>query len=259
MILYEVAATVKNRVCNLVTKEELNNHVGFRSYFGFPPAVAAYFRDIGAVKGAKNFPVYSDEILIDFDADPQAAEEAYNRLIGLGVGFDVYHSGGRSIHFHIPHVPYEGFHIAYSHKKLLAELGIRCDWSIYENNRLFRLPNTIHMKTFKRKTLLETVTGGIIEVPIVEPPKSSYDYTSSMDAVGDFVSEMEYLLNNPPTRGKNYHCTLFKIAAACRSGGFSPDFTRELLEKVNEDLVDVPASDSEFEKSVQNIFGSLFV
>lgn len=256
--LYEVARTVQNRVCKLVQKDELQNYRGFRSYFGFPPAVADYFRSIGAVRGAKNFPVFADELLIDFDDAPVEAEKAYNIFCNMGLAFDAYDSGGRSIHLHLHTLPLEGYNVAYSHKKFLQDLGIVCDWSIYENNRLFRLPGTIHQRTRRPKVLLESCSGSPAEIRIIEPPKASYDNLTAADGIADFVETMRYTLDNPPQRHVNTHVTFFKVAAACRSGGFSADFTRELLEKLNEDLVDEPASEADFNKSVTNIFNSLF-
>jgi hypothetical protein len=195
---------------------------------------------------------------MDFDDDEPSAAEAYYTLINLGVGFEVWDSGGRSIHIHLPHSPITGYSLAYTHKKFIIDNNIRCDMSLYEEGRLFRLEGTVHLKTFKPKILLETVPGNLLHLERLEPPPKSYESYGASEGIADMVLTLSSVLDNGIQRGRNAHATFFRITAALAHAGFSAEFALELLNRVNETLVDDPANEADFNKSISNIFSSLY-
>jgi hypothetical protein len=257
-VYYEFAHTVKDRVGRCLTLEEGKDFKGFRSIFGFSKAVAEHFESQKRVINLKSFPLYADTLFIDVDDDLKAAEDAYYTLINLGVGFEVFDSGGRSIHFHIAHSPIEGYDLAYTHKRFILSNNIRCDMSIFEEGRIFRLEGTVHLRTFKPKVLLETVPGNLLHLERLEPPPKSYESFGAAEGLADMVLTLSSVLDNGIQRGRNAHATFFRITAALAHAGFSAEFALELLNRVNETLVDDPANEADFNKSISNIFSSLY-
>jgi hypothetical protein len=245
---FEVARTLMNRVTRFVTADELPRYTGFRSYFGFSEAVKEYCQDVGTTRGMRGTVVYSDTIFLDFDDAPEAAESFWHTLVLEGLGFEVWDSGGRSIHFHIPTAPMWSEHLPYSHSQWVKARTPGADMCLYQAGRIFRLPNTTHQKTMKRKVLLETVQGKLAEVELVKQDTSVKfgQLVADGDGIAEIISVLEKLVRNPPQCGERNH-RFYSVACSCFSCGFSGDFALELMSKVNEDLMEDPIEDSELE------------
>lgn len=220
--------------------------MGYRSVYGFSEVSCAYFRDINAVKNSRGMVVYCDELLVDIDDDETAAAELYRTLCELEVSFSTWNSGGRSIHFHIPHEPVWSSDLPYSHKMFLRSLGARVDESIYQSGRIFRLPGTVHEKTGNKKVKLDEKDGKLLIVPIIPTPQSSMMHlgVADGDGLGEFAILLNRLVTNPPGNGERNR-KLYSSACSLYSCGFSSDFVNEFLEKVNDELMDEPLEEAE--------------
>ena len=243
---YEYCKTLTNRVGCLKTREELEGLHGFRSVYGFSEASCAYFQELRAVKNSRGMVVYCDELLVDIDDDIPSAEALFVRLSDLGLGFETWESGGRSIHFHIPHAPVWSADLPYSHRELIRSWGAKVDESIYQAGRIFRLPGTVHAKTGNRKVLLKAVEGKLLEVPILPTPQRNLSFGGVADGegLGEFSIILERVARNPPQEGERNR-KLYALACSVFSCGFSADFVEELLEKVNEELMEDSIDENE--------------
>jgi hypothetical protein len=249
---FEVALTLSNRVTRFATAEELGTYTGFRSYFGFSEAIKEYCKEFGSNRGMRGTVVYSDCIFIDYDDCPDAAEEMWHILVGEKLGFEVWDSGGRSIHFHIPHKPMWSEHLPYSHRKWVESRSPKADMSLYQAGRIFRLPGTVHTTHLRKKVLLEMVEGKMPEIELFVQPLKSVAFGSFV-ADGDGIAEITGLLtrlaNFPPQEGERNR-KLYAAVCSCLSCGFSGEFALELISKVNSDLMESSIEDEELQQIV---------
>ena len=261
---YEVAHTKMNRVCRFLPKTELPQHTGYRSVYGFDDLAISYFEEVGSTRGCKNIvtAVYADEMLLDFDEgvggyDAKAeAEKLWHWLVGHEYSFQVWDSGGRSIHFHIPHEPVWSKHLPYSHKCFMDRLGVKSDESIFQTGRLFRLPGTLHEKTLRKKTLLESAEGKLLVVPIIEePPRQRLQACFDGEGVLHLATRLSMVANRPFQNGERNR-KFFCLAMDVLSGGFSSDFCRELCEKVNDELLEEPLDEQELNMVIDSAIQS---
>jgi hypothetical protein len=266
--LFEAAATKRNRVCRFVTKQELQEYKGYRTVYGFDELTVAYFKDVGSTRGSKNIAptVFADELLLDFDSGVDgydAQEEAtkmWNWLVSNDYSFTAWDSGGRSIHLHIPHQAAWHKHWPYSHLMFMRGIGVKSDESIFQAGRLFRLPGTVHETTLKKKTLIGSHEGSkLLEIPLlIEPIKQKSHVQFDGEGVIELATKLMSVANRPYVNGERNR-RFFCLAMCCLSGGFSSDFTRELLDKVNDELLEEPIDDNEMELLLNSAIQSLGV
>lgn len=255
---YEWAKTKLNRVCNLLTKEELADKTGYRSVYGFDDVACSYFLEIGRVKDSRGFNVFADEILIDFDDALEDAEKFYHILLEMGISFDVYDSGGRSIHYHIPHQEIWSPNLPRSHKTWVQQFNLKADLSIYQHGRIFRLPGTIHEKTYRKKALLESIkTDKILNLDLVESPIIVNTTINDNEGIFALNSLLDRVCNKPPENG-NRNNTFFILACTLADGGFSKMFCYELLVKINNELLEEPLPSSELEVLINNVYKTFY-
>jgi hypothetical protein len=124
----------------------------------------------GSVRGADKFECWSDFVYFDIDspnfADALVDAQALIRGLSefaISKHLQIFFSGKKGLHIGIPSqlfglepsvtLPQTMKTVCQS---LAALFGIDIDTSIYNSNRLFRLPNTKHSKTGFYKTLLPT-------------------------------------------------------------------------------------------------------
>jgi hypothetical protein len=253
-VYYEHAYTVTNRVGRMVTKAELEGLRGFRSYFGFDPVSAAMFMENRRVKSTKGMNVFADELFIDIDNDEEAAKHCWEVLSGLGIMADVYFSGSKGYHFCIATLPAWSRDLPYCHLTFVKSLGIRCDECLYQSGRLFRLPGTVHGKTFRVKELVGRIEGDVVEIPIVKQPIRSCDVVRSDGSIQDFVRTLEMFMANPPANGTRNN-RFWGLARSGFAGGFSEAFVEEALERVNDEMDD-PLDDSEIAQVLRSAKGN---
>lgn len=158
-LVVEIRSTVR-RVgpVKLVPLEEVYNYRGFRSAFAFPTETTAIILEQQSTQGLRGLPVYADTIFMDFDGP--GFDAFRTTLQSGGLAYQEYHSGGRSIHFHIPIVPALGVWLPGAVKQWIRERTSSADVSFVHSAGMYRLPNTYHPKyPGKRKTLVDEQQG----------------------------------------------------------------------------------------------------
>ncbi len=173
--------------------ETPNQQYVFRSLYGYDRNVAAQINKNGNTKGLKGLPVYSGMLIIDCDTDEQA-EAAGQRLSELEVLHEIWETGNRGRHFHIPIVPMYGTNVVWSQKMWLQDSGLwdTVDRSIYIECGQIRVPGAPHLKTGRIKRQLLSVPGNLLEIPIRVPPPSTRATPVVVESV---ESRMEFYRN----------------------------------------------------------------
>lgn len=251
-LFVEICTFVKLRNANLKPVAELGKCFGFRSVYMFDEEDAATIRYNGHSRGFKYFDLYSDCLFVDIDIktpeEAQKAVEDVKRLKALGIRFDIYDSGNRSVHLHIPHELMHSRHMPYTHMKVVEKLGITCDLSIYRGNSLYRLPRTIHTKTGNPKVLKESVDGKLLKFPIIpEPPKenSGITFAKNIDAECVFNMMRNACLDEP----EQHYMRLFAISCTLYDMGLDEGLVYGLLSMLN-NYWDEPTSEENVAKAV---------
>ena len=176
----------------------------YRSLYGFPPETTNFINQNKNTKNLKDFPVFSDTLIIDCDTDLQKNKTRY-QLIKLGISFEIWTTGNRGYHFHIPIVPMLGEHVVRSQVAWLKKNNLweSIDNSIYRAGSIIRVAGAIHEKTNKPKRKLKTIYGKLPEIKFVKKPAALKLTEDSV--LNDPTRYYENLLIKKRTGGRHVH------------------------------------------------------
>lgn len=119
----------------------------------------------------KNAIWYSKDLLIDVD-DKQHVPAVRDKLKQLEISYDLYETGGKGVHFHVPRENMPSNALPYSDLTFLTTNSIFTDPQVYGLFHTIRNIGAIHEKTNKAKVLTERhVSGKPFSVPLVDPLK----------------------------------------------------------------------------------------
>lgn len=256
--LLEIRPTV-NRTGRpkLVPYNDRYNYTGFTSVYGYTEAAAGHIENTNSTRGLSQFPVYSDVLYVDFDNNEEAAEQfKVLTLEAQGYTFDMYHSGGRSIHFHIPIEPMYGLNVPHSQKLWMESNAPEADMSIYRHSGLYRLPGTYHAKNPGKKKDLICKHDGMYTLRIENRPRvavSTIDDEVAEKGEAYFHDILGKLLNTTIASGGR-HPHAYKITMAARSSGKDETYARRLLGMWNNDNCHPPKEDWELDKLIKWVY-----
>jgi len=244
-VYFEYCRTIADRIANMKPAEFFDTlkDGGFRSVYGFSEETAHHIVMTSESRGFKRFEVYADTLFMDFDNQKEAAEKTIKTLRKLGVKFDVYTSGGRSVHLHIPHKPMWSKHLPHTHNVVASKISDKFDPTLYRHNSIFRLDCSVHSKSGNVKKLIRSFDGRLLTFSIVE--KEEFDSS----VISDGNIPFDYLLNRMLTNMTivsegNRHNTLFSLGLDLIDYGFSDETCLELLQAINSNFQD-PKPESE--------------
>lgn len=193
-------------------------------------------------------------MFFDFDDGDKSANDFAQDLKSEKIGYEVWFSGKKGCHVVARTRPLYDFHVPYSHKCFVEDLGISADTSLYRANSLIRLPGTIHHATGKPKILIDKFEGHKLKIDLVEP-KTVYEKLETED-----VYELEAVLlamvsavGHPPRQG-NRHTRLWSMASRLSSSGFTFDAALELLLRINDTWQESAKPADEVERAVSQAF-----
>jgi len=252
----EYCRTVYDRKGKLIPEEDIAGKTGYCTVYGYDEEASILVEAQGNSKNLAAFKMYADQMLVDFDNQPDAAMKLKESLLNYELEFSMWDSGNRSYHFHIPHEPKWSKDLPYNHERVLCKLGDFntktpvYDPTIYRANSIFRLPNTVHVKTGKRKVLLESHEGYLLDFelePTPERKKKIYRSTKPPESFEDLWYMFWYYHLCTPDEG-NRHGTFFTIACECFDVGLKLDTAIDLLTLFNSELP-TPKSESEVRRA----------
>ena len=255
--LYEIRTTkIRQGPVRLVTREDLDQRRGYRSVYGFPPEAVAHVQATRSTAGLKWFPVYSDELLLDFDDNPEAAIRAIKRCRDNNLSFSWWNSGGRSAHLHIQAVPALGQAVPASHKEFVSIEFPGADLAFYHAAGMYRLPGTAHEKNpGQYKELVERWDGRPLDIPLISSPmfKPGAAATGSKDA-----AELDLILTHmmfqtlSEGEGRNKHA--FKMAKLARETGRDFEGALDAVALWSSTCAQPPLDRAELEATVRSAF-----
>ena len=258
MILYELRGS-KRRLSNqvrLVPKADLEGLVfGYRSLYGYDPETVELIRERNGTWGLAGQSVYSDDLLVDFDDQYEAAYEMEKTLSAYT--YSMWNSGGRSIHFHIQIEPMYSEAVPYIQKAWMQENYPLADASIYKTSGMYRLPGTYHESNpGKRKTLLSTNKGGLLQIKMpegIEIPIPNTSFEVNPDNSEMLTRHLDNLLLKDIGNGERNSHT-FKIAATCRDLGEPLPYAIALAHTWNRTMCRPPQAVGEVETTVYSAY-----
>lgn len=129
---------------------------GFSSLYRITTETAEALNTSG-IAGYKGT-VWSPGLWLDCDTE-ESAMETRARLTQLGLGFEVWSTGNRGMHFYVerPHAP--SHLLPQIDREWVKSNFSNIDTSIYSHLHLFRNPGAKHAKTGKPKLCLERISG----------------------------------------------------------------------------------------------------
>lgn len=255
IINYEIRTGVK-RTGNiiLVTKEELGNYFGFRSLYGFDEDTTDQIKRERTTRGLIGQKLYSDVLFLDIDNNDQLVPVVKSTLNTMGAGYDIYHTGNRGYHFHIPIEPIFRADTANRQKRFVEHYFPGVDSGIYKTSGLIRLPGTFHSKCpGKRKILLESHTGKLLVIDLTNLPAPIYLSEDLTDTDQDFEGKLDYLLSKR-VNGGGRNVALYNIAFMCRQCQYNSQKTNDLLQLYNRTLVSPSVHDLEIRTIVRSTY-----
>lgn len=230
----EWAPALTARFGAMIPTEDLASQVGgWRTVYEFSELTAKEIIASGSSKGYDKFPVYSDTLFIDMDLGETGVHELTQKLNYLGFGFQVYSSGGKGFHFHIPCVPMEGYDVPYSQYAFAkTELTDHLDASLYRPGSLIALPGRVHIKTGALKTLVGDYCGmRLVEIPMRATPRiqrSEVPIQPHSPAAWQFaLQKAAKFIQSPPGNGFR-HTRLWSLAETMCDAGLSYDCAAEI-------------------------------
>lgn len=143
----------------LVPLENKHAYTGFRSVYAYTEDTKNNIELRGNTRELKD-PVYSDELLLDFDDNKQAADELAMWLTCQGYTHSKWFSGNRSIHIHVDIEPMFGVDVPTQQKQWVSKHAPKADTSFYHHCGVYRLPWTWHEKNLgNRKEKINAFVG----------------------------------------------------------------------------------------------------
>lgn len=228
---------------------------GFCSVYSFSEVAALDIIAAGNSAGYSRYTPASDWLVIDLDDGDKQLQKAIDTLLGMGLRFQVWSSGGKGYHFIVPHQFLEDKALPYSHRRFVENLGLVADWSLYGAHSLVALPGRIHTKTKIKKILIHSYEGALLELPLVPvPDRPEFRVTAVSDTEQRLIgiAKLKNLITSPPLPGER-HTRLWSCAENLAAGGFSYSAIEPFLQEVNL-LWDNPKSPDEVAKAVEQAF-----
>lgn len=252
----EIRTTViRNGKPRLVPYVDKESYTGFTSVYGFLDEAVTQITKCGSTKNISKLPVYSDVLYVDFDNNDDAAKEMEAMLRDKGIKFSMFHSGGRSIHFHIDIEPMAGANVPESQKYWMQQNAPLADMSIYRHTGMYRLPLTFHAKNpGKRKLPISHNDGVKLKIENRPTIKVSMVNTDETIDAKEHYKILGRLLHMTAAEGDRHRHAL-KIVTACKHSGKGSDDARRLVGMWNEDSCSPPKADWELEKIVRWVYG----
>jgi hypothetical protein len=135
---------------------------GFASVYNFSEADARSMEALGTYKSFKGT-VYCSTLKIDCDNE-EIANSVEGRLQAKEVGYAKYSTGGRGAHFHVERLVEPSHLLPYIDKAYVSREFPGADVSFYHHVGWYRQNGATHKKTGLRKTLVNTVTGSVLDM-----------------------------------------------------------------------------------------------
>lgn len=208
---------------------------GYTTHYMFPEKVGREARKLQSSKGlAKTVGGYY--LIMDFDDGVTQIPATEKELQKLGIGYDLFQSGGKGFHFYLYHDLLWSPYLPYSQKHwVLNNLSVEPDLSLYQTTRLVALPGRVHRETKLRKVLIKSVPGKTLALSIIQPPEKELRVFKRKEQKEQLIQGLLRcitLLHAAPKIG-NRHTALWGTSKDLLQGGLHPKAVHDLLSQIN--------------------------
>jgi hypothetical protein len=240
---------------------------GFTTVYQFNEEVATHIMSQWSEKhqcygsfvglAASQLPVATDTLIADFDQDKESAMKFIDFLKMLGVGFNVWDSGGSDkgtgwasdrYHIVVDAVWKESPNVPFSQLRWMEDWANSCgatfDKSVYRAASLIRLPGTIHHRTGNPKSHIVGYKGHKLDYDLGEKPESR---AAPQDEREILQCLWRQLLREQEPGGRRF--TVWKITSNAKKLGWDVDKIYEHLKYWNSRL-NQPLSESELQEKL---------
>lgn len=258
-VLYEYRPGLKRMgPPKLLSKNALTSVVGFTSVFGFPDYAQEHIKSSKSTANMHNVDLYCDLLYLDFDNDPDAEDKAEQWLNSEGIKYNIYHTGNRGKHFHIPIKPLSGRGLPYKLKQWVASYFPNADLSIYKPSGIIRLPNTPHIKnpgSFKK--CINRYDGVLLDIDKYETNTTfefnAHHHDDDLDPQEIAEKVLLYVFQLVSEGGRNEH--LNKIIWACKNGNLDRETCEKFVTFWNNNYCIPKQNDNECQYRIQRMYG----
>ena len=208
----------------------------YRSLYGYGADTASTINSNGHTRDLSGCVVYSDCLIIDCDTTEEA-EAVLEIIKNLDIASELWTTGNRGCHIHIPIVPMQGTDVIWSQISWLRDIGVweLVDKSIYREGGQIRVPGAEHEKTGKIKEKLLDIEGEILEIPLRKSPPKPVASTTIVEGTKEAKAEYHRNLLYQRTEG-NRHLHMFILWKRGRSAGYDDDTIRDDIRWWNDNM-----------------------
>ena len=243
----------KYHTANFIPVDDLGNHTGYRSVFAWSSEHATEAKTAGTVKVLKDRPAFADTIFVDFDNNEKGALAFKRELDDEDVLYEMYTSGGRSLHFHLSMMPIYDVLVPNSVRKYMENFkSYGYDPSVYNYCSLFRLPGTVHEKTGKPKELLDRGGFFYLDLNLVAPDKIAIT-PADHDALAVAMAIYSNYIGAGVAEGGRY-TVQWKVSKALQEAGLSFDTALELVLAMDESWKNLSKGPAETKRAVRDAY-----
>lgn len=239
----------------LVPMEDLHKYTGFHSMYSFTEQLTLSMLVAGNTQDLHTEEVYSRVLYLDFDDAPEQAEAFKQFLLGAAIKFNMFLSGGRSVHFEVFIVPMFGVDVPHSQKEWTEKNAPGRDGTIYRHSAMFRLEGTVHPKTRGIKRFTFGSPGKLLLIPITKataPTKIAYKALMDADEHKNIVGYLMMHEVSEGGEGRSPHA--FKIAKHCRDAGIDSHEAYKFVSMWNGESCYPPLKDSILDGLVRSAY-----
>lgn len=244
----EWAPRLDARTANMVSLQELEQIVkfarnpGFSSVYAFDQTDAMAMKASGKSRGFDQYTTASDYLPIDLDDGGATLDLVLAKLSEYS--YKVYFSGKKGYHVILDHEFIHDKRLPFSHRRVVENLEIDCDMTLYQAGRIFRLPNCIHQVTGKRKVLVKENEGRLIDIPLEEKPPIDFNFkVTSTEEIPNALGRLWELGASKASEGQR-HMKIWQTATDLLKAGFDSNSVLGMVSHINSHWPD-PLTDEE--------------
>ena len=230
----EHARELFERRGNMIPLDALTGKTGFRSVYALCEQDAEIVKEAKNSKGLSRFPVYSEELFMDFDNGADEAKKWFEWAKGRDFTATLYESGSKGYHLEILTIPHFGQNVPYSQQMLIKRLGAEADFSLYRHGSLYRLPGTKHKKTGRIKKVVDGHMGNrMLDYRLMDAPKVeiAVDYDEDCFEMALIRILTLYRMQIDPRESRTQK--LFGICKELQKSGISMEAVYEIAHTLN--------------------------
>ncbi len=230
----------------LMTKGDALGTAGYISVWGYPALTEKVIEDQGSTSGLMGLPLFTDLLYLDIDDAPETVDAVEDQLQRLGWAYEMYDSGNRGAHFHIPCVEVTRTDLPMLVKRWVAHYfpykGV--DDSLYKTSGIIRTEGTFHHKRpGAQKRFVGAYEGSMVDL-LATLPDAPMPRAVNLGEDREAGEILSMLWLDPATEGGRNH-QIYRRSYLARLAGIEMGDLEDMLLTYNELMVSPPLPERE--------------